>query len=168
MGHLPAVRRGRLRSRYPPFDAGWVSGHPGFHNKGEFFLQNEGIAYAGYDGCTDEHFIQFKKSPSRRTFQLPTFVKDFSTETLPRLWRQAATALRNAQRVVIIGYSLPPSDTATWTLLLSTLWEDQECTYYWYESDNPKRPEEIGEQFARAGLQLNLVPCDITRTPLPL
>ncbi len=36
-----------------------------------------------------------------------------------KMWRIAAEALRSANRVVIIGYSLPPADSAAWTLLLT-------------------------------------------------
>jgi len=36
-----------------------------------------------------------------------------------RIWKIAAEALRSANRVVIVGYSLPPADSAAWTLLLA-------------------------------------------------
>jgi hypothetical protein len=54
----------------------------------------------------------------------PSFLKDYSgVETgnpvFIQMWRQAALALRSADNVVIIGYSLPPADSAAWTLLLT-------------------------------------------------
>jgi hypothetical protein len=54
----------------------------------------------------------------------PSFLKDYAGEengnrVFVRIWRMAAEALRSADRVVIIGYSLPPADSAAWTLLLA-------------------------------------------------
>jgi hypothetical protein len=54
----------------------------------------------------------------------PSFLKDYAGEengnpVFIRMWRMAAEALRSANRVVIIGYSLPPADSAAWTLLLA-------------------------------------------------
>jgi len=53
----------------------------------------------------------------------PSFVKAFGWEersaVLVKLWRLAAEALRKAERVTIIGYSLPEADTAARTLLLT-------------------------------------------------
>jgi hypothetical protein len=52
----------------------------------------------------------------------PSFLKEYGGEDLRnrifnRLWRMALDALRNADEVTIIGYSLPPADSAAWTLL---------------------------------------------------
>ncbi len=54
----------------------------------------------------------------------PSFLKDYAGEengnaVFIKMWRMAAEALRSANRVVIIGYSLPPADSAAWTLLLA-------------------------------------------------
>ena len=54
----------------------------------------------------------------------PSFLKDYAGEengnaVFIKMWRMAAEALRSANRVVIIGYSLPPADSAAWTLLLT-------------------------------------------------
>jgi hypothetical protein len=54
----------------------------------------------------------------------PSFLKDYAGEenrnpVFIRIWRLAAEALRSADRVAIIGYSLPPADSAAWTLLLT-------------------------------------------------
>jgi hypothetical protein len=54
----------------------------------------------------------------------PSFLKDYAGEetgnpVFIKMWRLAAEALRSANRVVIIGYSLPPADSAAWTLLLT-------------------------------------------------
>ncbi len=52
----------------------------------------------------------------------PSFLKQYGGEDrrnriFNRLWRMALDALRNAEEVTIIGYSLPPADSAAWTLL---------------------------------------------------
>jgi hypothetical protein len=54
----------------------------------------------------------------------PSFLKDYAGEengnpVFVRIWKMAAEALRSANRVVIVGYSLPPADSAAWTLLLA-------------------------------------------------
>jgi len=54
----------------------------------------------------------------------PSFLKDFAGEEngnpiFINMWRMAAEALRSANKVVIIGYSLPPADSAAWALLLA-------------------------------------------------
>jgi len=54
----------------------------------------------------------------------PSFLKTFGWEgrsaVLVRVWRLAAEALRRAEAVTIIGYSLPEADTAARTLLLTS------------------------------------------------
>jgi hypothetical protein len=52
----------------------------------------------------------------------PSFLKQYGGEDrrnriFNQLWRMALDALRNAEEVTIIGYSLPPADSAAWTLL---------------------------------------------------
>jgi hypothetical protein len=52
----------------------------------------------------------------------PSFLKEYGGEDrrnriFNRLWRMALDSLRNADEVTIIGYSLPPADSAAWTLL---------------------------------------------------
>jgi hypothetical protein len=53
----------------------------------------------------------------------PSFVKDFGWEgrsaVLVKVWRLAAEALRKAEDITIIGYSLPEADSAARTLLLT-------------------------------------------------
>jgi hypothetical protein len=54
----------------------------------------------------------------------PSFLKDYAGEetrnpVFMRVWKTAAEALRAADKIVIIGYSLPPADAAAWTLLLT-------------------------------------------------
>lgn len=50
----------------------------------------------------------------------PSFLKNYAGGGIERLWKMAADALRAAEEVVVIGYSLPLADTAAWTLLLTS------------------------------------------------
>jgi len=55
----------------------------------------------------------------------PSFLKDYGGEdtgnpVFIELWKTASEALRSADKIVIVGYSLPPADSAAWTLLLTT------------------------------------------------
>lgn len=52
----------------------------------------------------------------------PTFLKEYGGEDrrhliFYRVWKMASKAIRDAEQVMIIGYSLPPADSAAWTLL---------------------------------------------------
>jgi hypothetical protein len=57
----------------------------------------------------------------------PSFLKDYELAesrggrslALTALWRAAANALRDATEIIVIGYSLPPPDSAALTLLLT-------------------------------------------------
>lgn len=54
----------------------------------------------------------------------PSFLKDYAGEStgneiFRRMWKLASEAMRAAERVTIIGYSLPAADTAAWALLLT-------------------------------------------------
>ena len=51
----------------------------------------------------------------------PSFVKNYARgRVFADLWRQAADALKAAEGVTVIGYSLPGADVAAWTLLKTT------------------------------------------------
>jgi hypothetical protein len=59
----------------------------------------------------------------------PTFLKDYMDSDAGSvyidMWRMAAEALRSADKVVVIGYSLPPADSAALTLILSNCQGDK-------------------------------------------
>ncbi len=50
---------------------------------------------------------------------LPTFLKAFSNPQLLQIWATARRALEESDEIVVVGYSLPSSDTATMLLLAS-------------------------------------------------
>jgi len=65
--------------------------------------------------------------PSRPTSEQqimlhPSFLKAYSgggrgNRIFSRLWKDALDALKSADKVIIVGYSLPSADSAAWTLL---------------------------------------------------
>lgn len=66
-----------------------------------------------------------RPSHEYQTLLHPSFLKDYTgsdngTEIYRRLWKMASEALRAAERVAIVGYSLPPADTAAWALFVSS------------------------------------------------
>jgi hypothetical protein len=64
-----------------------------------------------------------KRPPDEQQIMLhPSFLKAYGGERrgnriFSRLWKGALNALKRADRVTIIGYSLPSADSAAWTLL---------------------------------------------------
>lgn len=81
-------------------------------------LQGFGI-YAAVDASMPQ-----QPSDEYQVLLHPSFLKDYSGEesgnpVFIKMWRLAAEALRAADKVVIIGYSLPAADSAAWTLLLT-------------------------------------------------
>ncbi len=79
------------------------------------FLQGLGIGYV--DASLP------RRPPNDLQIMLhPSFLKELGgkgqrNRIFDRLWRMALDALRSAEEVTIIGYSLPPADSAAWTLL---------------------------------------------------
>jgi len=81
------------------------------------FLRGFGI-FTTVDACLPDTIAV---ADQRHVVLHPSFLKDYSSEgsTLTRLWRLAAAALKNAERVFVVGYSLPKADAAAQTLLLT-------------------------------------------------
>ena len=59
------------------------------------------------------------EGPHDRYGMLPSFVKTFEYPLLLQVWKRAQAALTSAEKVVVIGYSLPSADSAA-TLLIGT------------------------------------------------
>lgn len=57
----------------------------------------------------------------------PSFIKRLNIPTLLSIWEQAAVALRNADKVYIIGYSLPEADIAAQSLITTNLRTNTKC-----------------------------------------
>ena len=78
---------------------------------GETILFSEELPF-GDERWSDIHFRWPQSRDKERLVIPPTTEKNtyFNNETVRRLWREAGHALRKAERVFIVGYSLPPSD----------------------------------------------------------
>jgi len=83
------------------------------------FLKGFGI-FTAVDACLPD---TLPVANERHVVLHPSFLKDYSSGegALTDLWRQAAEALRSADRVFVVGYSLPGADSAALTLLLTNL-----------------------------------------------
>lgn len=92
-----------------------VSGEPCI-SLGPIFLRDllESIGICAVD-------VRLRDDPPAEHTKLlhPSFLKTYSDPTFVPLWRQAGEALRAADGIVIIGYSLPEADSAALTLLLT-------------------------------------------------
>lgn len=56
--------------------------------------------------------------PLRHVIVAPSFVRDVRDPRLRGIWRSALEALRQAERWIIVGYSLPPEDVAIRSMFL--------------------------------------------------
>jgi hypothetical protein len=81
------------------------------------FLNGLGII-TSVDACLPD---RLPVADERHVVLHPSFLKDYSSGggALAPLWRRAAQELRNADRVFIVGYSLPKADSAAFTLFLT-------------------------------------------------
>jgi hypothetical protein len=88
----------RFTSLFGDDQLGWWydDGRPFFPG----YLQNEEAPWPQYKGAHAGFGI------------LPSFVKLFESRLILDSWRRATAALTAADKVVVIGYSLPPQDAA--------------------------------------------------------
>ena len=114
-----------------------------------FFIQKEALQFAGYEGMSDSEYRRFG---AHRSLILPSFIKQVNTHPLPQLWRFAADALRGADRVIFLGYSMPDADSAAWTLFLTSV--QQKALYCWYEDLELERVRKISKRFQAAGIDI--------------
>ena len=78
---------------------------------GETILFSEDLPF-GDERWSDIHFRRPQSRDKEMLIIPPATEKNtyFNNETVRRLWREAGHALQEAERVFIVGYSLPPSD----------------------------------------------------------
>ncbi len=91
------------------------------------FLQGLGIWYV--DSCLPS--IP-PGNDERHVVLHPSYIKNYETDESDShvfldLWRKAAQALRDADRIYIVGYSLPRADSAALTLLLTNCIDGLVC-----------------------------------------
>ena len=90
-----------------------------------FYDDNEPI-FPGYlqDG-SNYRLYQGKHSGH---WMLPSFIKQFTVPELVGCWDRASRAMRDADEIVIIGYSLPKEDSAACLLLGTTALSEKRLT----------------------------------------
>jgi hypothetical protein len=78
----------------------------------------EGLGISNRDACLPD---ALPVATERHVVIHPSFLKDYLSEEgiIPPLWRTAADGLRRAERIFVVGYSLPAADSAALTLLLT-------------------------------------------------
>lgn len=85
---------------------------------------------------------------------LPSYVKQLATFPLPMIWRLAASLIRLARRVVIIGYSFPAPDSQSRLLLAASLRVRQRLTQVVYAQDELRDAGGLEREFLSAGIRL--------------
>lgn len=78
------------------------------------FLSDLGIIEAHHAVCVPSYSWE-------KLVLLPSFAKSISSPTMAAVWAKAARAFKKADEVVIVGYSLPPADSAAGSLLATSL-----------------------------------------------
>ena len=108
-GDLDLERQGTPDGPFASNSADDINAQPGIA-LGPTFLQRLGI-----DG--QDSLFSWTPGESEPVVIHPSFLKDFEKPPFAMLWRCAAEALRKADEIQIIGYSLPAEDQAALTLL---------------------------------------------------
>lgn len=75
----------------------------------------------------------------------PTYTKVFNQPHIQTTWHNAYVELREASRVIFIGYSLPLADYHFRTLLLRSIRKDTKIELVLHENDRPRRADEMGD-----------------------
>jgi hypothetical protein len=75
----------------------------------------------------------------RYTSVLPSYIKGFNRYPLVALWRAAGEVIRMADRVAIVGYSMPSADSTALMLLAGNLQPRQPTMYYWHAESERDR-----------------------------
>jgi hypothetical protein len=89
-----------------------------------------------------------------RRLVIPTYIKTVDDACLFRIWNQAATALRAATEITIIGYSLQPADTLARYLLGTSFAQNEQKPPIQVVSSGPDYWEEFS---SRLGLKLTRI-----------
>jgi hypothetical protein len=95
----------------------------------------------GYSGLAS-HSPEKHRAVRSDSVVLPAYLKSIDGYPLPTLWKKASDRLREAERVVVVGYSFPRADTVAQTLFLSSIPADGRVDFYWVGSDqDPKKAD---------------------------
>ena len=92
----------------------------------KFFYDNNEPIFPGYlqDGSNRHHY-QGKHSGN---WMLPSFIKRFTVPELVGCWDRAFRAMKDADEIIIIGYSFPKEDSAACLLLGTTALSEKRLT----------------------------------------
>lgn len=91
-------------------------------------------------------YPKLEKPPKLEPYIItPTFTKVFNQPHIQTTWHNAYVELREAKRVVFIGYSLPQADYHFRTLLLRAIRKDTEIHLILHENDRPRKLDEMGD-----------------------
>lgn len=111
------------------------------------FLGYEGISDPKFDGFVALRYgAMIPLGPSKQFFVNSSFSPREGEEFWSSLWGQAADALREAEEVVIIGYSLPKADARARLLLLERANHDAQLTVC-----SASQSKDLAGEFAAAG-----------------
>jgi NAD-dependent SIR2 family protein deacetylase len=82
----------------------------------------------------------------------PLLVKDYGEPAINYLWFEAVGALHRADEIIVIGYSLPPTDFASETLLLSGLGQRRKEVPVTIVNPDPSVRKRFSEIFAERNI----------------
>lgn len=89
---------------------------------------------------------ELEKPPKLEPYIItPTYTKVFNQPHIQTTWHNAYVELREASRVVFIGYSLPQADYHFRTLLLRSIRKDTTIELVLHKNDRPPGIEEMGD-----------------------
>jgi hypothetical protein len=94
-----------------------------------------------------------KRAVRSDSIVLPTYLKTVDGHPLPFLWKEASERLREAGRVVVVGYSFPAADSVARTLFLSSIPGRTRVDLYWFGRD-PDGVARLRHFFRQGGIEL--------------
>ena len=73
----------------------------------------------------------------------PTMIKSFDNQLYRNLWTSAAEELRNARKIVFIGYSMPAADFELKYMLQNSIKQNCEIEVVLHHNDNPEQLSQV-------------------------
>jgi hypothetical protein len=126
------------------------------------------LAHDFVDGMSEKGIYCPDCNTRFRTVMItPTSLKDYRNPHIASLWYQAERALRECDRAIFVGYSLPWDDVDVIYLLkrgLSGLKGDQITVVEWAEKPVPIEKHEVGQRYqAVFGRGIDWQPCGFVK-----
>jgi hypothetical protein len=98
-------------------------------NADRLIISMQTAAALGYPGLESIR-VHVLSSIQHRAL-LPSYIKSFSSYPLPVLWRKAARAIAQAERIAFIGNSFPEADAAARILFIAHCRPGQQLRFFW-------------------------------------